>query len=162
MGQFANGPGLRVRVNLVKSEAKKLGMRHIRQIRLVIFCIATNLVLTFSQISRSEMGREYLRKLESQGRADELRSSLLRLQRRLEESETSNEEEEEQIERNIPRASDIWRNKVKEFLASRIDQDDQTTEKESEFLKEEEENKGEEEEKNAAADNNWVTLGAEN
>ena len=52
--QFANGPGLRVRVNLVKSAAKKLGMRHIRQIRVaqVIFCIATNLVLTLSQISR--------------------------------------------------------------------------------------------------------------
>ena len=49
--QFANGPGLRVRVNLVKSE-EKVGMRHIRQIRLVIFCIATNLVLTLSQISR--------------------------------------------------------------------------------------------------------------
>ena len=52
--QFANGPGLRVRVNLVKSAAKKLGMRHIRQIRVaqVIFCIAANLVLTFSQRSR--------------------------------------------------------------------------------------------------------------
>ena len=52
--QFANGPGLRVRVNLVKSEAKKLVMRHIRQIRVaqVIFCIAANLVLTFSQRSR--------------------------------------------------------------------------------------------------------------
>ena len=49
--------------------------------------------------------------------------------------------------------------KVKEFLASRIDQDDQTTEKESEFLTENE-NAGEEEEKNAA-DNNWVTLEAE-
>ena len=51
--QFANGPGLRVRVNLVKSE-EKVGMRHIRQIRVaqVIFCIATNLVLTLSQISR--------------------------------------------------------------------------------------------------------------
>ena len=48
---------------------------------------------------------------------------------------------------------------MKEFLASRIDQDDQTTEKESEFLTENE-NEGEEEQKNAA-DNNWVTLGAE-
>ena len=49
--------------------------------------------------------------------------------------------------------------KVKEFLASRIDQDDQTTEKESEFLTEKE-SEGVEEEKNAA-DNNWVTLKAE-
>ena len=50
--------------------------------------------------------------------------------------------------------------KVKEFLASRIDQDDQTTEKEYEFLTEKDEDKGEQEEKNAA-DNNWVTLEAE-
>ena len=49
--------------------------------------------------------------------------------------------------------------KVKEFLASRIDQDDQTTEKESDFLTEKE-SEGVEEEKNAA-DNNWVTLEAE-
>ena len=49
--------------------------------------------------------------------------------------------------------------KVKEFLASRIDQDDQATEKESEFLTEKE-SEGVEEEKNAA-DNNWVTLKAE-
>ena len=48
---------------------------------------------------------------------------------------------------------------MKEFLASRIDQDDHTTEKESEFLTENE-NAREEEEKNTA-DNNWVTLGAE-
>ena len=48
---------------------------------------------------------------------------------------------------------------MKEFLASRIDQDDQTTEKESEFLTEKE-NAGEEEEKNTD-DNNWVTLEAE-
>ena len=46
---------------------------------------------------------------------------------------------------------------MKEFLASRIDQDDQTTEKESEFLTEKE---NEEEEKNTD-DNNWVTLAAE-
>ena len=49
---------------------------------------------------------------------------------------------------------------MKEFLASRIEQDDQTTEKESEFLTEKEENEGEEEEKNTD-DNNWVTLEAE-
>ena len=49
---------------------------------------------------------------------------------------------------------------MKEFLASRIDQDDQTTEKESEFLTEKEENEGEEEQKNTD-DNNWVTLEAE-
>ena len=49
--------------------------------------------------------------------------------------------------------------KVKEFLASRIDQDDQTTEKESEFLTEKE-NEGEEEEK-YVDDTNWVTLEAE-
>ena len=48
---------------------------------------------------------------------------------------------------------------MKEFLASRIDQDDQTTEKESEFLTEKE-SEGVEEEKNAAG-NNWVTLEAE-
>ena len=48
---------------------------------------------------------------------------------------------------------------MKEFLASRIDQDDQTTEKESEFLTEKE-SEGEEEQKNAA-NNNWVTLEAE-
>ena len=48
---------------------------------------------------------------------------------------------------------------MKEFLASRIDQNDQTTEKESEFLTEKE-NEGDEEQKNAA-DNNWVALEAE-
>ena len=48
---------------------------------------------------------------------------------------------------------------MKEFLASRIDQDDQTTEKESQFLTESE-NEGEEEEK-YVDDTNWVTLEAE-
>ena len=49
---------------------------------------------------------------------------------------------------------------MKEFLASRIDQDDQTTVKKSEFLTEKDENEEEQEEKNVH-DNNWVTLGAE-
>ena len=50
---------------------------------------------------------------------------------------------------------------MKEFLASRIDQDDQTTEKESDFYTEKEENEGDEEQENADG-NNWVTLEAEN
>lgn len=68
--------------------------------------------------TRDELKQEYVQRMDSMREQEGFRSSLL------EQTENVDSEKSARIEDQIegdPRASDIWRNKVKEFLSSRLE-----------------------------------------